>query len=78
MVYELREELKECFSQLSTSCSFETVSAAIGLKRMMKDPDFSFWLKFFSQVMPHVDIFYSQIQARNIDAVQVAECVSNF
>ena len=78
VVYELREELEECFSQLSTSRSSETVSAAIGLKRMMKDPDFIFWLKFFSQVMPHVDIFSSQIQARNIDAVQVAECVSNF
>ena len=78
VVYELREELEECFSQLSTSRSSEIVSAAIGLKRMMKDPDFMFWLKFFSQVMPHVDIFYSQIQARNIDAVQVAECVSNF
>ena len=78
VVYELREELEKCFTQLSTSRSSETVSAAIGLKRMMRDPDFIFRLEFFSQVMPHVDIFYSQIQARNIDAVQVAECVSNF
>ena len=45
---------------------------------MMKDPQFLFWLKFFSLVMPLVDIFYSQIQARNIDAVRMNQCVSSF
>ena len=47
-VYELQEELIECFSQLAISRSTEIVSAAVGLKRMMKDPQFLFWLKFFS------------------------------
>jgi len=69
MVYELREELVECFSKLATCNSTETVSAAVGFLRTMNDPEFLFWLKFFSKVMPHVDIFYNQIQARNIDAV---------
>ena len=77
-VYELQEELIECFSQLAISRSTEIVSAAVGLKRMMKDPQFLFWLKFFSSVMPHVDIVYRQIQARNIDAVRMNQCVSSF
>ena len=76
MVYELREELDECFSTLATSNSTETVSAAIGLKRMMNDPEFLFWLKFFSKIMPHIDVFYNQVQARNIDALQVSGFVT--
>ena len=76
MVYELREELEEYFSTLATSNSTETVSAAIGLKRMMNDPEFLFWLKFFSKIMPLIDVFYNQVQARNIDALQVSGFVT--
>ena len=78
VVYDLRKELVECFSELSKSNFSDTVSAAAGLKRMMRDPDFLFWLKFFSCVMPHVEILYGQIQARNIDTVQIANCVKSF
>ena len=74
----MQEEIIECFSQLATIRSTETVSAAVGLKRIVKDPQFLFWLKFFSLVMPHVDIFYSQIQARNIHAVRMNQCVLSF
>ena len=28
--------------------------------------------------MPHVDPFFSQIQAKNIDAVRMNQCVSSF
>ena len=62
MVCELRKELIECFTQLTNSNSTETVAAAVGLKRIMFDLEFNFWLRFFSQVMPHVHIFYSQVQ----------------
>ena len=78
MVSELRKELIECFTQLTNSNSTETVAAAVGLKRMMFDPEFNFWLSFFSQVMPHVDIFYSQLQARSIDAITTAKCLDTF
>ena len=76
-VYELQEELIACFSQLVNSRSTETVSAAVGLKRMIKDFQFLFWLKLFFLVMPH-DNFYSQIRAKNIDAVRINQCVSSF
>ena len=71
MVCELRKELIECYTQLTNSNSTETVAAAVGLKRMMFDPEFNFWLSFFSQVMPHVDIFTANYRPEALMQLQL-------
>ncbi|XP_042240779.1 zinc finger MYM-type protein 1-like, partial [Homarus americanus] len=69
-VHEMKDALIECCSTLEASNSRETGSAAAGIKRIVNDPEFEFWLEFFSKVMPHVDIMFSQLQSRNIDAAK--------
>ena len=69
-VHEMKEKIIECCSTLEVSNSMETGYAAAGIKRTLNDPEFEFWLEFFSKVMPHVDIMFSQLQARNIDAAK--------
>lgn len=77
-VYEMKDLIIECCSKLESSNSKVTGLAAAGLKRILKDPEFNFWLVFFSKVMPHVDILYSQLQSRNIDAVKANNALNAF
>ena len=67
--YELSDALLECCSVLEESLSESTRNGASGIKRMLKDVDFLFWLNFFNKVMPHVDILFGQLQSTSIDAV---------
>ncbi|XP_045595761.2 zinc finger MYM-type protein 1-like [Procambarus clarkii] len=60
------------------SKSPQKVAAAAGVKRVVNDPEFEFWLEFFSKVMPHVDILFSQFQSRNIDAAKANASLKAF
>ena len=77
-VHELKENIIECCTKLEASSSRDTGSAAGGIKRLLRDPDFLFWLEFFSKIMPHVDILYNQIQARGIDSFKASKAVQAF
>ena len=74
-VNEMKNALIECWCILEASNSRDTGSAAAGIKRIVSDPEIEFWLEFFSEVMPHVDIMFSQFQSRNIDATKANEIV---
>ena len=74
-VLELKEKIIECCTKLEASSSKDTGSAAGGIKRLLRDPDFLFWLEFFSKIMLHVDILYNQIQARGIDSFKASKAV---
>ena len=63
---------------MEASSSKDTGSAAGGIKRLLRNPDFLFWLEFFSKIMPHVDILYNQIQARGIDSFKASKAVQAF
>ncbi|KAG0729553.1 Zinc finger MYM-type protein 1 [Chionoecetes opilio] len=69
-VHAMKDALLECCSTLEASHSRDTGSAAASIKRLVNDPEFEFWLEFFSKVMPHVDILFSQLQSNTIDAAK--------
>ena len=77
-VYESKDALIACCSKLEASNSKETGSAAAGIKRMLNDSDFSFWLTFFSKVMPLVEIMFSQLQSRSVDECQAKSALKIF
>src|SRR6201990_1711383 len=77
-VKEMKDQIIECCSILEASKSRETGSAAAGIKRLLNDFEFEFWLNFFSKVMPHVDIMFSQLQSILIDAVKANNYLQTF
>ena len=77
-VSEQKENFIKCCDILETSRSESTGSGAVGIKRSLTDPDFDFWLNFFSKLMSHVDILYNQFQSRNIDPVKADRDISCF
>jgi hypothetical protein len=54
------------------------INQATGLKRHLEDELFLFWLNFFHQIMPNVDIFFKQLQMRNIDVILVKNYIMSF
>ena len=77
-VYEIKDKLIECCTILEESNNNETVYKATGIKRMLNDPEFIFWLNFFNKIMPHVNILYNQFQKRTFDAVWAKKCLNSF
>ena len=76
IVYEIKDKIIECCTKLEESNNNETVYKATGIKRMLNDPEFIFWLNFFKKIMPHVDMLYNQFQKRTIDAVWAKSCLT--
>jgi len=78
-VYEHRESLIECMDKIvSISLQNSTINQATGLKRLLTDATFIFWLTIFHKIMPHVDCLYNAVQAKNIDAVQIKKSINCF
>ena len=77
-VFELKDSLIECCNKLESSNSAITGSAASGIKRMLLDSNFLFWLEFFYKVMPRVDILFAQLQSSSVDAVRAASHLTAF
>lgn len=80
-VHEYREELIECMNEIQTGREIKqstTISQANGLKHILCEEGFVFWLQFFYRIMPHVDILYNQLQKRLTDPVQVKSNLQMF
>ena len=77
-VHMYKDKLIECCTKLEASTHNDTVQKATGIKRMLNDPEFIFWLTFFNKIMPHVDILYQQLQQRNLDAFKAKSALENF
>lgn len=78
-VFEHREDLIICMDKIiETSLQAKTINQATGIKRLLEDTDFIFWLNIFHKIMPHVDCLYSSVQARKTDPVQVNNSVNLF
>ncbi|XP_046391429.1 zinc finger MYM-type protein 1-like [Ischnura elegans] len=79
VVHQNIQELIECFEKIEeTSKMTSTLNKAQGLKLKLQQPEFKYWLEFFSKVMPHVDILYSSLQKKNINPVWAKEAISSF
>ncbi len=76
-VYEMREDLIECFSSIINEPGWDnpSISEASGLKRWLNDHTFLFFLDLFHQIFPHVELLFSVFQARNSSIVLVGEAV---
>ncbi|KAM3858515.1 zinc finger MYM-type protein 1-like [Diretmus argenteus] len=79
-VFELKDDLLQCFETIRDSSEFDptTVREAGGFVRLLEDDTFSFFLKLFHHIMPHVDILYSQLQKRTVDSVFVQGVMQQF
>ncbi|XP_073337216.1 zinc finger MYM-type protein 1-like [Pagrus major] len=79
-VFEHKEDLLQCFETIRDSGEFDptTVREAGGFVRLLEDDHFSFFLKLFHLIMPHVNILYSQLQKRTIDSVFVQGIMQQF
>lgn len=79
VVFEHRESFIECMEKIVDSFDNPTVcSAASGIKRILLDQNFIFWLTFFHRVMPHVDILFNELQKRRTDPVEIDQKIDNF
>ena len=63
---------------IEKSLQAKTINQATGIKMLLEDTDFIFWLNIFHKIMPHVDCLYSSVQARKTDPVQVNNSVTLF
>ncbi|KAF3845753.1 hypothetical protein F7725_002831 [Dissostichus mawsoni] len=68
-VYEHKENILRCFQTIRDSGDFDpiTLREARGFVRMMED-----------EIMPDVDMLFSQLQKRNIDSVYITELIEKF
>jgi hypothetical protein len=66
-VFEYREELITCMEKIISDESIKhipTNKQASSLKGTLLDNTFISWLTIFHNIMPHVDILYSQLQKK--------------
>lgn len=78
-VYSNLGPLKKCMEEIqSTVNSHTTISEASGILHILNSENFIFWLEFFQQMMPHVEILYNQMQSREVNAVKISENISKF
>ena len=79
-VFEHKACLIECFEKITLTWKGDEVSVckASRLLRWLKDKEFLLFLEFFSQLMPHVDILYAQLQKRQTCPTIIKENIQNF
>ena len=79
-VFEHKASLIACFEKITFTWKGDEVSVckASGLLRWLKDKEFLLFLEFFSQLMPHVDILYAQLQKWQICPTKIKENIQNF
>ena len=81
-VFDIKSELLQCFSEIESSPSFtwddRTLQEAAGLRRLLEDAEFSFFLEFFAGVFYHVEVLFNAFQSRFIDGASVESCTTGF
>ncbi|KAJ8980558.1 hypothetical protein NQ317_013065 [Molorchus minor] len=78
VVYDNRDCLIECMKHLEEDPDAVTCKEARGIRRILEDPNFTFWLTFFHYIMPHVDVLYNQLQKKNVDPIETQSAVNVF
>jgi hypothetical protein len=79
-VFKYKKDLITCLTRIvdDESSDQSTIRKAVGLKHILNDYDFNYWLYFFNKIMPHCEILYNQLQRREIDSIKMQSCVSSF
>ena len=78
-VFEHKDDLKECCKLIINTRKKEKASVhdASGLLLRLEDRSFMIYLRFFHQLMPHVDILYAQLQKRQVSSTFIQTCLRN-
>ena len=77
-VHALRESIIECCCNLERSRATNTAFVAGGIKKVLEDTDFQFWLNHFQQIMPQIEILFGQMQNRSFNPVLAKTYVKSF
>jgi len=77
-VHALRLSIIECCHNLERSRATNTAFIAGGIKKILEDSDFQFWLNHFQQIMPQVEILFGQMQSRSINPMLAETYVKSF
>lgn len=78
VVYEYRDFIIECMEQLEEESNAITSKEARGLRRILEDQNFTFWLTVFHYIMPHVDVLYNNLQKKNMDPTEAQKAIHVF
>jgi hypothetical protein len=78
-LFEYKDSFIECFEK---NCRWErvdtkTISESCGLNHL-KCPECLYWQNLFHYIMPHVEVFFNQIQKRGINGLQIQIAVEQF
>jgi hypothetical protein len=77
-VFENKEQLINCFTEMVTFQKDKTFDKAKGYLALLKNETFLFWLQLFHKIVPHVEVLYNQMQSRNIDATIIQQAIKSF
>lgn len=78
-IFENKDSLIDCFSKIEEeNQQTTTINQAQGLRLKLEQNNFIFWLEFFYKVMPHVNILYDNLQARNITPDTAKKALDSF
>ena len=79
-VFEDTNDLKKCFNRIVNTWKKDKASVcdARGLLLRLEDRSCILYLRFFHQLMPHVDVLYAQLKKRQISSTLIQRCIRNF
>ncbi|XP_077293770.1 zinc finger MYM-type protein 1-like [Arctopsyche grandis] len=77
-VFDNKQVLIQCFESLQVNRNTATVQGAARLLCTLNDDNFNFWLDFFHEIMPHIDVLYCRLQDRNSNSSVIREAVKVF
>ncbi|KRT79047.1 hypothetical protein AMK59_8168, partial [Oryctes borbonicus] len=74
-----KNDISYCLEKIiETEEDSHIISQALGLKAVLENDDFLFWLNFFHLVMPYCDILFDQLHQHNINVASVKNCMDSF
>ena len=78
-LYEYQNFFRDCLEKIiNEDPDSKTISEASGLLKHLTCSEILYWLKIFHLIMPHVDIFFNQVQTRGIESVQIQNAIEQF
>lgn len=79
MIHTNRIAIKKCVKHLSKiEKKDDVLQKMMNIYHTLKDKHFIYWLQFFQEVLPHVDLLYSALQKSQTDAIQVKKNTEDF
>ncbi|KAK9869546.1 hypothetical protein WA026_003301 [Henosepilachna vigintioctopunctata] len=66
IVFANKEDLSLCLREISNECErVSIVRKAIALRKILNDPDFTFWLSYFDKLNPYIEVLLQHFQSKD-------------